>query len=167
MKDKINTIYGKAKLQKDGYYYITSGKEGNYGKLLHRLIARDYFGDWIDEPDPNGDTWIIHHVNSDKTYNCVLNLEPMSRADHQRLHNIGEYNPNYNGLSDETKIKISEARNTSGYFRVDKHKCKRCKQGFLWRYKYFEDGKQKCIYSVSLEKLKAKVKAKGLKWMKL
>ena len=83
----MKTIYGNAHIdKKDGYYRITSRKEGNYGKYLHRLIARDYFGDWIDKHDPNGDKWVIHHSNGDKTCNCVLNLEPMPQKDHERLH---------------------------------------------------------------------------------
>ena len=88
----MKTKYGMAKIQKDGYYRIISKKEGNYGKQLHRLIARDYFGDWIDKPDPNGDKWVIHHISGCKTENCVLNLEPIPKRDHDRLHMSGENN---------------------------------------------------------------------------
>ena len=36
-----NTKYGIAKIHNTGYYRITSRKEGNNGKLLHRLIFED------------------------------------------------------------------------------------------------------------------------------
>lgn len=43
MNKKLHTKWGTAKINSDGYYVITSRKEGNNGKRLHRLIARDYF----------------------------------------------------------------------------------------------------------------------------
>lgn len=71
-------------------------------------------------------------------------------------------------ISDETKHKMSESRNTSSYFRVSKHKDKTCKQGFIWRYVYLDEkGKIKEIVSVDIKKLESKVKAKGLEWRKL
>ena len=73
-----------------------------------------------------------------------------------------------NKLSDETKYKLSEIRNTSSYFRVTKHKNKKLKQGYNWVYQYYgEDGKQKNISSVDIEKLEEKVKAKDLEWREL
>ena len=47
---------------------------------------------------------------------------------------------------------------------MSKSKDKTCKQGFVWRYLYYEDRKQRSISSVDLNKLEQKVKAKGLKW---
>ena len=75
-------------------------------------------------------------------------------------------------FSEETKKKISkkmgESRNTSGYLNVSKMKKKECKQGFIWRYFYYDEtGKRKAIKNVSIKKLEEKVKSKGLKWMKL
>jgi len=67
-------------------------------------------------------------------------------------------------LSDETKKKMSESQNTTGYYRVTKKKGKQYKQGFTWQYQYYEDGKRKSIISVDIEKLKQKVKFKGLEW---
>lgn len=69
-------------------------------------------------------------------------------------------------LSDEQKINISKTVNTSGYYCVTKQNKKECKQGFMWRYRYYEDGKHKAIYSVDIKKLEEKVRAKGLKWLK-
>lgn len=69
--------------------------------------------------------------------------------------------------SEERKRRNSEAKTTSGYYRVYKDKNHECKQGFTWAYQYHDnDGKRHKITSVSLEKLEQKVRAKGLKWLK-
>lgn len=97
----------------------------------------------------------------------------------------GKKNPNYNKkINKETKNKISKAhkgkkhsekikqkmskaKNISGYYRVGKSKDKRCKQGFIWRYRYCdENGKHKAITSTDIKKLEKKVKEKGLIWIK-
>ncbi len=66
--------------------------------------------------------------------------------------------------SDEHKVNQSRARNKTGYYHVSKKKEKRVKQGYVWEYRYYEDGKYKAIQSVNFEKLEKKVKAKGLPW---
>ena len=175
----LQTKYGTAKIGNIGYYVITSQKEGNHGKLLHRLIWEDFWGCEI----PKG--YVIHHKNENKLCNCILNLQLMRHEDHMGLHNTGENHPNYGKtFSDETRNKmsksrkgrsfseehkrsLSESKNTSGYYKVCKHNSKCCKQGFIWRYQYVENGKRKSICSVSIDKLEKKVKAKGLKWKKL
>lgn len=171
----MKTKYGNAKINNNGYYWITSTKEGNLRKLLHRLIAADYFGDWINNPEEPFD---IHHIDGNRLNNCVLNLEPISPSEHMGLHHkdktvsketkkkiseskIGK------PRSEETKKKISKTMNTTGYFRVTKHKCKTCKQGFRWIYQYYENGKKKAIFSIDIEKLEKKVKAKGLEWREI
>lgn len=68
-------------------------------------------------------------------------------------------------LSNKTKIKLSKIRNKTGIFHVYKSKNSQCKQGFLWRYRYKEDNKEKDITSVCLTKLEQKVKSKGLPWI--
>jgi len=70
-------------------------------------------------------------------------------------------------VSLETKIELSKSQNTTGYFRVQKHYDDRLKQGFIWIYKYRDQGKQKQLSSVNLMKLAAKVRSKGLPWIKL
>ena len=271
MKKTLHTKYGNAKISNKGYYVITSKKEGNNMKLLHRLIAKDYFGDWIDEPLINGEQIDIHHIDGNPLNNCVLNLLPLPKSEHHKLHNSGENHPNYGKhLSDETKRKISEShkgktlsdehkknlseshkgktlsdetkkklseshkgktlsdehkknlseshkgktlsdetkkklseskkgipkseehkqklseamkgkthsekskykmsesKNSTGYFRVTTKKDKTCKQGFIYDYQYYdENGKRKHIVSVDIEKLKEKVKAKGLEWREI
>lgn len=66
----------------------------------------------------------------------------------------------------ETKEKMSKTQNTTGYYRVYKQNKKSCKQGFMWVYRYLEDGERKSIYSVDIKKLEEKVRAKGLEWIK-
>lgn len=95
---------------------------------------------------------------------------------------IAKYNPRFNFTKggdgrinfetpEETKKKMalsnSKTKTTTGYFRVYKQKNKKCKQGFTWKYQYFENGKRKTINSISLEKLEEKVKTKGLLWKKV
>ena len=101
MSETLHTKYGTANITSDGYYRITTSKEGNLAKLLHRLIAADYFGDWINNPD---EYYHIHHIDGDKTNNCVLNLEPLPPSDHHRIHALG------NSPSEETRKKMSEAK---------------------------------------------------------
>lgn len=85
--------------------------------------------------------------------------------------NSGENNPMYGKKhTQESREKmskaVSKARNTSGYYRVHKDKDSSCKQGFIWSYRYCEDGRQKRISSVDIKKLEKKVKAKDLEWIK-
>ena len=143
----IKTKFGNAKLYDDGYYRITSTKEGNFSKLLHRLIFEDYHDCKLDEND------IIHHADFDKSNNHPSNLICMSQKAHLILHNFREVNKGipkseehkkklseaHKGKhhTDETKNKISESKNTTGYFRVIKIKDKKYKQGFYWRYQYY------------------------------
>ena len=145
------TEFGRARLGSNGYYRITSRREGNHHKLLHRLIFEKFHG-----PIPEGYT--VHHIDLDKTNNCILNLTLLSINEHQHVHNMG---------NDEVHRKICIARNTTGYRNVDKSKSSSCKQGFTYRYRYYENGSHKAITCVNLEGLKEKVLAKGLVWEKL
>jgi hypothetical protein len=195
MNTVLHTKWGLARLRKD-YYYISSRKEGNKGKLLHRLIYESVWGKL-----PKG--YVVHHIDGDKTNNCILNLSMMKETEHLKLHNKGENNhwygkkrpehskrmiggnnPNYgkhhteetkqkirekhNGISYslDSKLSMSKSKNNTGYFRVFKNKCKKCKQGFNWVYMYYDKGTRKSISSVDIKKLEEKVKAKGLHWEK-
>ena len=158
----INTKFGAAKLNSKGYYQIYTKKEGNYLKLLHRLIFEDFYGFKI----PKG--FIIHHKNGKKTDNCILNLQLMNKKQHDSHHKLKENNPNYNkDVPLSSKVKVSQSKNTTGYFRVWKDKNKKYSQGFTWRYGYIKNGKPRTISSVDINKLKEKVLAKGLEWIVL
>ena len=81
------------------------------------------------------------------------------------LSNSGMNNPFYGEThSLETKLRLSKIRNNSGYYRVTKEKKDDVKQGFIWRYSWRENGKQKKFTSVSLDKLRKKVIDNGLDW---
>lgn len=70
----------------------------------------------------------------------------------------------------EQTLKESDANNMkymgngTGYYRVSTQKEKRVKQGFVYRYMYYENGKKKSITSTSIKNLEEKVKSKGLEW---
>ena len=146
----IETKFGKAHLNKDGYYQIKSGNKKYKGKLLHRLIFEDFYQCDLDEEFPDGVH--IHHVDHNRTNNNIWNLEIISPSDHQRMHQTGKNN--------------SMCKNTTtGIFRVYKQKAKSCKQGFTWKYQYRgEDGKITKFESVDLLKLKQKVLENGFEW---
>lgn len=87
----MKTRYGNAKIYND-YYIITSRKEGNHSKFLHRLIWEDF---WRTEV-PEG--YVIHHRDHNHLNNCILNLQLMRWEDHSILHigdQKGKNNLNY------------------------------------------------------------------------
>ena len=111
----LNTKFGTAKLHKNGYYVISSGKEGNHSKPLHRLIFEDFYGEI-----PEG--CVIHHKDGNKTNNCILNLQILSHSNHNSLHMTGERNPYYGkSLSEEHKRKLSEAHSGENNYWYGKH----------------------------------------------
>ena len=79
----MKTKYGNAKINPKGYYRITSGKEGNHGKLLHRLIFEDYYGITILP------CIVVHHKDGNKLNNSIENLELMDSKNHIKSHNTG------------------------------------------------------------------------------
>ena len=83
-------------------------------------------------------------------------------------NNSGKDNPNFGKpRSKQVREKISKTMNSTGFFCVSKKKSCRVKQGFIYSYSYFEDGKRKNITSIDIKKLEKKVKEKGLEWKKL
>ena len=66
----------------------------------------------------------------------------------------------------DTMKKISKTRNKTGYFRVSVKKSNQYKQGFCYRYSYYENKIPKEITSTDIKKLEEKVRAKGLRWIK-
>lgn len=159
----MKTKFGNVKIHKDGYYRITSRKEGNKNKYLHHLIWEDFY----DKPMPKG--YVIHHINKDKLDNRIQNLQCVEHDLHLRFHNKGEKNPFYNKKhTPKTRKKMSKNKNTTGIMYVDKQKKKGCKQGFTWRYRYCdENGKLIKITRVNLDDLEQEVKKRGLPWIKI
>ena len=192
----MKTKFGNARF--DGRYMrISSRKEGNEGKMLHRLVFEDFYN--ITLPS----NIVIHHNDENPLNNEIWNLIPMTPEEHNTLHHkgktlseeskmkirnstLGEKNHFYGKHhSEETKQLISEKRkgkgqkhtdeskrqmslkrNSTGYRNVSIQKDSHCKQGFMWRYNYSENGKVKALLSMELESLKEKVLAKGLPWEK-
>ena len=160
--ETLHTKFGNARLNSSGHYQITSSKEGNWGKMLHRLIFEDFYQCDLDEMFPEG--IVIHHEDEDKTNNNIWNLVPMTPSEHRRLHGTGATWNVGKPHSQERKHIESKAKSTTGYYKVYKAKTSRCRQGFIYRYSYFENGKHKSLSSVDLKKLEEKVRAKGLEW---
>ena len=158
MGEMLETKFGRARVGDVGYYRISSHKEGNYGKLLHRLIFEDFYK--IKLPQ----SILIHHEDRNPLNNEIWNLVPMTRAEHHRLHKKGNSDAKGVIRSDETRRKMSIHQNKTGIRNVSINKNPIYKQGFKYRYTYYENGKQKAISSVDLDKLKEKVLAKGFKW---
>lgn len=113
-KKQYKTIWGTAKPNTKGYYVITSAKEGNCGKFLHRLIWESVWGEL-----PKN--WVVHHLDEQKNNNCILNLFGMPKDKHVSLHFKGEKHPMYGKtrenhpmygkhLSYEARQKISESK---------------------------------------------------------
>ena len=66
-------------------------------------------------------------------------------------------------FSKETHKHIQN-RSSTGFYRVSKIKKSDCKQGFIWEYKYFNNGKRIRIYSIDLRTLEERVKNQNLEW---
>lgn len=184
-KQVLHTKFGIARINKGGYYQITSTKEGNKGKLLHRIFWEHFYNFEV----PKG--YEIHHKNGNKSDNCILNLQLVNQYEHRSAHKRKENHPLYGRkhtlesrkkMSDalkgknhplygkshslEQKLRMSKSRNKTGIFRVSKCRCKECKNGFTWTYRYYdENGKPKTISSVDLKILEQKVLELGLEWI--
>lgn len=109
----MKTKFGNAKLNPHGYYMISTGKEGNGGKFLHRLIYEDHHKVCL------LDGVVIHHKDGNKINNSIENLEPMFNSDHTSLHNQGNsYNKGHKD-SEETRLRKSIA--SKNYYKTHEH----------------------------------------------
>ena len=84
-----NNFFGTTYTTKKGYSMISSTKEGNAGKLLHRLIWENHHNKKI----PND--YIIHHIDHNKKNNNIQNLQCVKKSIHSTYHIKGSKNPNY------------------------------------------------------------------------
>ena len=194
-KKSFYTKFGKATLKSNGYFMITSIKEGNHGKRLHRLIYEDYHKCTL-LPKTYSSYWWKYRTNND-----ISNLQLMCWGDHTRLHHknkiiseeqkqkasiankgrkpfLGRKHSEESKkkmsevqkgriITNQHKLKLSKSVNTTGYFRVSKQYSSQYSKGFRYRYIYTVNGKRMEIKSVDLEKLKKKVLDKGLPWIEL
>lgn len=161
------TKFGRAYIGNHGYYQITSSKEGNHNKLLHRLIYEDFYGEIPKQ-------YHIHYKNGNKLDNCILNLQLISIENHHSLHG-SEYNH-----TDDDKKKIRDSKigsslpsNTTGYYRVYKEKGNQYAQGFTYTYEVDESRlnnlkrRKKKIRRVNLSDLEYEVRKQGYEWKKI
>lgn len=81
----IKTEYGSCTLYPDGYYQVTTYKEGNKGKRLHSLLLKPLL-DYLSYKY-NGLKFIIHHKNEIKHDNRFENLQITTRENHAFIHN--------------------------------------------------------------------------------
>lgn len=65
----------------------------------------------------------------------------------------------------EIGMSISKSNTSTGLYRVSKSKRKDTKQGYLWEYTAYVDGKRKRHTSTNLNKLYKKVIDNGLDWI--
>lgn len=183
----IKTKFGTAYVNSSGYLVISSWKEGNCNKFVHRLVFEDFYQTKLPE------NIVIHHIDGNKLNNEIWNLEPMTNAEHSAMHqrgvkftkerckNISKAKKGFK-FTEESKQKMRDAKigkrqsmetiiarsktcNTTGIFRVYIRKNKSCKQGWNYCYNYTENGKRKELHSIDIHKLKQKVISKGLDWI--
>ncbi len=157
----LKTKFGTARFYNKGYM-ITSTKEGNGGKKLHRLIYEDYYGVTL-LPSTN-----IHHIDGNPCNNNISNLEALTHAEHTSKHhkglpmpnnvkealrkaNIGKP-PNPKNLEVLRKVNKGNKYNYKDYPRIIKSGIQNGKQMYGLKYK----GKM-IMRSVCLEKLERKL----------
>lgn len=163
----MKSEYGNVGINKAGYHIITSAKEGNLKKRVHRLIWEDWYG----KPVPKG--YVIHHINGDKTDNRIQNLQCVESGVHTRFHHKGKKCKPFTEehkkklgkskkgkpLSEEHKQKIAESNkgiHLLKYARVVKNGVSNeGKQNYALRY----DGKmiKQSIFKEKLEEMAKKI----------
>ena len=160
MSEVIKTKYGNATLNNYGYYHISSGKEGNHGKYLHRLIFEDFYNIKLDEEFPEGIE--IHHIDGDKTNNEIWNLEPVSKSEHRQMHLYNDENPFHKRPNTESHNQsISKKRTGTGIYRLSHN------NGWL-RYSYYDEkGVRKSFSRKTFSQVKQWVLDNGFEWIVL
>lgn len=119
----INTKFGTAKLNKNGYYVITNRRDGNHNKFLHRLIYEDFYG-----KIPND--CVIHHKDKNPINNCIMNLQLLSKREHMKLHKTGENNHFYGKhFSKEHKQNLSKSHKGKIFSEIHKKRLSEINKG--------------------------------------
>ena len=85
---------------------------------------------------------------------------------HIPFHEIDEIKKRNIAKLSEKRMKHNKERSKTGYYRVHKQKCNQCKQGFIYMYAYYDEGRLRRISRTSLDELEIAVKDKGLEWIK-
>ena len=150
---KNKSEFGVYNITEDNYCQITSRKEGNKGKLLHRLIMEKHLGRELKREEE------IHHLNGDRLDNRIENLVLCkNHEEHIRKYHphcseerkrkisdsrIGEKHWNYGKpLCEETKQKMKNTyakNNECGFPNLIITYCKGCVRGFTFKYRYYDE----------------------------
>ena len=167
--------FGYYYVDDDGYCHITSRKEGNKGKLLHRVIMEQHLGRELKREEE------IHHLNGDVLDNRIENLVLCkNHQEHMKYHpnrseetkrkisdsRMGEKHWNYGKpMGEETKQKMKNTyakKNKCGFPNLIVTSCKECVRGFTFKYRYYdENGVRKGISHSKLEDMIQAIIDKG------
>ena len=122
--NKNATFKNGKKLSSYGYFYVQAldhpfAKGRSKYIFEHRLIAEKYLLTEENSIEINGKRYLkpeyhVHHKNFDRTDNRPENLEVLTKAEHQALHNK---------INDPTRKRDEYGR----YMKENIHKCKHCK----------------------------------------
>lgn len=155
-KPKLHTKYGTACFinKGKGYYVISSSKEGNRKKYLHRLIYEDYYNTKI----PKG--MQIHHIDGDTTNNNPLNLKLVSISEHNKIHKKG--NTNTLGFKHSNKTKERLREKTKEWWAKPENRQKICqkkrnKHASIIKGAFTSNGKRRFILKFKGNVLKSSV----------
>ena len=143
-KEPLQTKFGSARFYNKGYM-ITSRKEGNCGKKLHRLIYEDYHKVTL---LPTTD---IHHIDGNPCNNNISNLVAMTHGDHTKLHCTGKF------VSEETRKKLRDINKGNVISKQNKEALRQANLGNKYAFKGhptihkagFINGKQ--LYSLNYD----------------
>lgn len=100
----LETKFGRARIDSRGYYRITTSKEGNFNKSLHRLIFKEFY-----RKIPDG--CVVHHKDNNELNNCIVNLQLLTEKEHNKLHAKGRKNSRFNDC-----IKIYKFKDKRGCY---------------------------------------------------
>ena len=117
----------------------------------------------------NNEIWWIRYFNSTDDNNGY-NLESGGNSSYELANETKKKMSDFRKgmkVPNNLKFNISNSMSSTGFFRVSKSYSPRYKQGFYWRYQYYDGDKRKVISSVNLDELKKKVVSSGLEWGKV
>ena len=104
--------------------------------------------------------------NDLKNYSLQEVLEKYNLSFEEIFKYCLKKNNKYNiEIKKKIEMSVSKSNTSTGLYRVSKSKRKDTKQGYLWEYTAYVDGKRKKYASTNLNKLYEKIIANGLDWI--